>query len=117
MTKDCAVLVTFAPEVTESDGDGDGVADSEDNCPSIANPDQSDANNNDLGDACDNSDTDSDGLTDAEEYALGTDPSNPDTNADGVLDGNEVHCESNPLDPESKCNRGMPWLLLLLEDE
>ncbi len=35
-------------------------------------------------------DTDSDGLTDAEEVLYGTDPKNPDTDKDGFLDGNEV---------------------------
>ncbi|MFC1780050.1 hypothetical protein ACFLZU_06925, partial [Thermodesulfobacteriota bacterium] len=71
------------------------------------------------------SDIDGDGIPDYIEDTNGngefdtgeTDPNNPDTDGDGILDGNEVNCESNPLDPESKCNRGMPWLLLLLEDE
>jgi hypothetical protein len=34
-------------------------------------------------------DTDGDGLTDSEEYALGTDPENPDTDGDGTPDGEE----------------------------
>ena len=38
-------------------------------------------------------DTDGDGLTDAEEDALGTDPDDPDTDGDGLLDGSD----SNPL--------------------
>jgi hypothetical protein len=36
-------------------------------------------------------DTDADGLTDAEEAALGTDPTLPDTDADQLPDGDEVH--------------------------
>ncbi|MFP2964292.1 hypothetical protein ACLEPN_42965, partial [Myxococcus sp. 1LA] len=36
-------------------------------------------------------DTDGDGLSDAEEIALGTDPNNPDTDGDGLPDGIEVH--------------------------
>jgi len=36
-------------------------------------------------------DSDLDGLTDAEELALGTDPNNPDTDGDGFSDGVEVH--------------------------
>jgi thrombospondin type 3 repeat protein len=36
-------------------------------------------------------DSDMDGLTDAEEIALGTDPNNPDTDGDGFSDGVEVH--------------------------
>jgi|GEM_PF-1564631 len=35
-------------------------------------------------------DTDGDGLTDAQESALGTDPNNPDTDGDGAIDGDEV---------------------------
>lgn len=34
------------------DTDGDGIADSEDNCPEISNPDQLDSNGNGVGDAC-----------------------------------------------------------------
>lgn len=34
------------------DSDGDGVLDSEDNCPTTANPDQADSNGNGAGDAC-----------------------------------------------------------------
>ncbi|MFC1779936.1 thrombospondin type 3 repeat-containing protein [Thermodesulfobacteriota bacterium] len=100
-----------------ADTDGDEISDSSDNCPSVSNSDQSDVDVDNIGDACDNSDSDNDGLTDAQEYALGTDHINPDTDGDGVLDGDEVNCESNPLDLESKCNQGMPWLLLLLEDD
>jgi len=35
-------------------------------------------------------DTDGDGLTDAEEYAIGTDPTNPDSDGDGAGDWYEV---------------------------
>ena len=34
------------------DGDGDGVCDDDDNCPEEANPDQADADDNGVGDAC-----------------------------------------------------------------
>lgn len=36
------------------DNDGDGIVNSEDNCPNTANPDQSNQDNDDFGDACDN---------------------------------------------------------------
>ena len=39
---------------TGADFDGDGVEDVEDNCPKLANPQQSDPDKDDLGDACDN---------------------------------------------------------------
>jgi hypothetical protein len=34
------------------DSDGDGICDSEDNCPAVPNPNQADANRNGIGDAC-----------------------------------------------------------------
>jgi len=50
-----------------------------------------------LGDASDaNLDPDGDGLTTAEEWALGTDPLNPDTNGDGIPDGVAVRSGKSP---------------------
>ncbi len=47
-------------------------------------------------------DTDGDGLTDAEELALGTDPRNPDTDGDGLTDGEEVKTyKTDPLNPDT----------------
>nr|WP_320011685.1 hypothetical protein [uncultured Desulfobulbus sp.] len=78
-----------------NDADGDGLCADVDNCWLIANADQSDVNGNGLGDACDTlSDSDSDGLKDAAEYA----------------------CHSDPLDKNSICRPViLPWLNLLLE--
>lgn len=45
----------------DGDTDGDGVMNSEDNCPEIANADQSDIDGDGIGDACDN-DKDGDGI-------------------------------------------------------
>ncbi len=45
------------------DADGDKIEGWRDNCPTIANPDQKDSNNDGTGDAC--SDTDRDGIYDA----------------------------------------------------
>ncbi len=42
-------------------------------------------------------DTDGDGLSDAQEWRLGTDPNNPDTDGDGMPDGWEVAHGLNPL--------------------
>jgi serine/threonine-protein kinase len=44
-------------------------------------------------------DTDGDGLPDADEAARGTDPTNPDTDGDGVGDGQEVANGTDPLNP------------------
>ena len=46
-------------------------------------------------------DTDSDGLTDAVEIALGTNPNDADTDNDGLEDGEEVLGGTNPLLPDS----------------
>lgn len=48
------MLVT---SVGVADQDGDGVPDSEDNCPTVGNPDQADDNGNDVGDACESAPT------------------------------------------------------------
>lgn len=44
-------------------------------------------------------DTDGDGLSDADEAALGTDPNNPDSDFDGATDGEEVSHGFAPLNP------------------
>lgn len=77
-----------------ADGDGDGVPDSSDNCSAIANGDQTDTDGDGQGDACD-SDDDNDGLSDAEEAAVGTDPLDPDTDHDGVTDSADAFPRSN----------------------
>ncbi len=59
------------------DGDGDGVPD------------------------CVDDDLDGDGLTNAEEEALGTDPEDADTDDDGMDDGTEVENGADPLDPDT----------------
>ncbi len=44
----------------------------------------------------DNTDLDNDGLTDTDEYTLGTDPNNNDSDGDQIADGNEVDNDMNP---------------------
>jgi hypothetical protein len=58
--------------------------------------------------APDSVDSDGDGLTDAQELAIGTDPLNPDTDGDGFSDGVEVYFAArggnfNPLRPDPGC--------------
>lgn len=43
-------------DCVDTDKDGDGVADVEDNCPDIPNPDQTNSDTDKLGDACDDND-------------------------------------------------------------
>jgi Zn-dependent metalloprotease len=59
--------------VCEPDGDGDGVADAYDNCPTVANADQADFDNDGQGDACD-ADDDNDGVLDGNDQCSNTLP-------------------------------------------
>lgn len=86
-----------------ADHDNDGVADATDNCPLVANATQADSDADGVGDACDtiddsNSDSDGDGLTNAEEHEIGTNPTNPDTDGDGINDGSDPFPLGEPKD-------------------
>jgi hypothetical protein len=72
-------------------------------------------------------DDDYDGLQNYLEDAICTNPFDADTDDDGIMDGDEdcdndgftnaeeVQCGSDPGDPGSKCPRGLPFLMLLLD--
>ena len=108
--------------LVESDSDGDGIADADDNCPAVANPGQEDTNGAGRGDACDpdddndtvadaddncpaienagQEDADGDGLGDAcDDDAVVTDT---DTDEDGIPDA-EDNCPdvANPLQEDT----------------
>jgi hypothetical protein len=96
-----SVYVFDLSSASRPDGDGDGIADADDNCPDVTNADQTDTDGDNYGDACDNcsatanqdqADTDSDGVGDVCD-ACAQDPDN-DVDGDTVC-GNLDNC---PLD-------------------
>ncbi len=84
------------------DADGDGVADSVDNCPNFPNADQVDSDNDGLGDPCDESpqpDFDGDGVAnDFDNCPNNSNPGQEDNDGDGI--GNV--CDDTP-DGEVSC--------------
>jgi uncharacterized delta-60 repeat protein len=72
------------------DFDGDGICGNVDNCPGVPNPDQTDSDDDGVGDACSIScacDLNGDGICDEEDLALFS--SGYDVNGDGVWDIND----------------------------
>ncbi len=79
-------LPELAVSVVGCDQDQDGIPDTEDNCPAIANPDQSNNDGDEQGDACD-ADDDNDGVEDVADACPYTpDPDQADLDNDGLGD-------------------------------
>ena len=98
------------------DLDGDGITDGSDNCPSDANPDQADYDEDGMGDACDD-DLDNDGLANDDDDCdmgatgwfsdnnsdhdgdgcLDASDEDPDDDNDGVLDDHPDICPKGPV--------------------
>ena len=79
-----------------TDADGDGVADTQDNCPQYSNANQLDTDGDGAGDECD-ADDDNDGLSDSLENAIGTNPLlDDDADGDGLSDFQEVNWDNDP---------------------
>lgn len=89
-------LVTPLP-----DKDRDGLTDNEDNCPELANADQSNNDRDAGGDACD-PDDDNDGLADIDEAPRGTNPKNPDSDGDGIGDAKDPRPLTADVSPLTK---------------
>ena len=68
--------IAFNVSIYAGDPDGDGIISSADNCPDIANPEQSDLDNDSIGDVCD-SDIDGDGYSNADEELARSDSYDP----------------------------------------
>ncbi|MBW6451751.1 MAG: fibronectin type III domain-containing protein [DPANN group archaeon] len=84
------------------DPDGDGLPTGWENhynqTGNILDPNNNDSDNNGILDG--DEDPDNDGLTNYEEYLLGTNPNNPDSDNDGIPDGWEITYNMNPTDPK-----------------
>ena len=100
-------------ESSAPDADGDGVADTADNCVNVSDPTQLNTDGDALGDACDDDD-DGDGITDGDEIAAGSDPLNAastpelcdgiDNDLDGTADdgftNTDGDVQANCVDPD-----------------
>ncbi len=90
-----AKSVPMVCELSTEDSDGDGIVDSLDNCPTVANAKQWNRDKDEFGNACDD-DIDGDGFSNEEEEAAGTKVWNPnshplsldagDIDSDGIAD-------------------------------
>jgi hypothetical protein len=82
-----------AVSVVALDSDGDGIPDTEDNCPTVSNPNQEDADGDNMGDACDvcpndpHNDADRDGVCgDVDNCPNTPNPNQKDADGDGIGD-------------------------------
>ncbi len=93
-----------------SDTDADGWCSSEDNCPTISNPDQTDSDTDDLGDVCDPcSDTDNDGACNGQLVLVDYDGPGEKVL---VQFGTSMRYKSNSVDP----GIGMAWTETVFDD-
>lgn len=93
------VDVTLSVEIVPADSDGDGIDDAHDDCPFVANPDQSDRDHDAIGDLCNDAfDSDADEIADVRDNCPGLpNAAQFDRDGDGVGDDCDAHPDSaNP---------------------
>ena len=88
------------------DVDGDEIQAALDNCEGVANPDQSDADDNGIGDACQDTDGDGviDGIDPCPHEGDGAAGDHGDRDGDGVCNATD-NCEHTPNPSQRNCNR------------
>jgi hypothetical protein len=79
-----------------ADQDRDGVPDSSDNCPTVANPDQSNVDKDSMGDACD-PDADNDGVPNSRDAFPLDRTESVDTDGDGIGDNKDPDDDNDGL--------------------
>ncbi len=99
----------YGTNLDEPDTDGDGLNDYHEIFTSLTDPTNADVDGDSLPDGWEiqyglnpfiddsQNDLDSDGLTNVQEYNLGTNPNNSDSDSDGMPDGWEITQNFNPL--------------------
>jgi len=88
-------------DACDEDDDNDTIADADDNCPLIVNPDQADTDGDGLGDACDD-DSDNDTIADANDNCpLDANPDQTDTDGDGLGDACDPSPSPSPTPPST----------------
>ncbi len=103
---DLKVNIPLAKSTVPTDIDGDGVVDTKDNCPKIANPMQVDTDKDGLGNSCDGDD-DNDGVFDEDDNCkLVANKDQLDTDKDGIGDA----CEGGDagIDADADIDAGGP---------
>ena len=86
---------TTPPPVMVADADNDRIADADDNCVNTSNPDQSDDDNDGIGNACE-ADSDNDSIADDTDNCPNTaNPGQGDTDNDGLGDACEADADGD----------------------